>query len=186
MIKAVIYTRVSTDDQTTQNQIPVLTAWASQLRMDFVNPNPEPLEVAEIYTENESAWKDGHQRELSRLLSDAARGKFKVLLVWALDRLTRQGIRAQFEIMDKLAKFGVMVYSYQELWTLTPTKVEYDLLLAIAAYIAQSESKRRSERTKAGLKRMLAQGITKSGHKIEALGRPPGSKDKNKRTRRRK
>jgi putative DNA-invertase from lambdoid prophage Rac len=169
MIKAAIYTRVSTDDQTTQNQIPVLTGWASQLRMDFVNPNPEPMEISEIYTENESAWKEGHQRELARLMSDAARGKFKVLIIWALDRLTRQGIRAQFEIMGKLAKFRVMVYSYQELWTLTPSKVEYDLLLSITAYIAQSESKRRSERTKAGIERKK-----QSGWKP---GRPKGAKD---------
>jgi len=38
------------------------------------------------------------------------------------------------------------------------------------------ESQRRSERTKAGLARVVAQG--------KKLGRPPGSKDKRKRKRR--
>ena len=48
-----------------------------------------------------------------------------------------------------------------------------DLLLAIAGWVARMESNRRSERTKAGLARAVAQG--------KGLGRPPGSKDKKKR-----
>ena len=51
-----------------------------------------------------------------------------------------------------------------------------DLLLAIAGWVARMESNRRSERTKAGLARAVAQG--------KRLGRPLGSKDKKKRSRR--
>lgn len=184
-VKAVIYCRVSTVEQSTENQIPVLTAWGNQLRFNDLGFGSEPLELGEIYQEQETAWRLGHQRELSRLLIDASRGRFKAVLVWALDRLTRQGIQAQFEIMSKLSRFGVSVYSYQEPWTLTPTKVEYDLLLAIAAYISHSSSQRNSERTKAGLARAIREGRTKSGKPFLRMGRPPGSKDKTQRKRRR-
>ena len=51
-----------------------------------------------------------------------------------------------------------------------------DLLLAIAGRVARMESNRRSERTKAGLQRAISQG--------KRLGRPPGSKDKKRRSRR--
>ncbi len=48
-----------------------------------------------------------------------------------------------------------------------------ELLLSIVAWIARMESERRSERTKAGLERAKAAG--------KRLGRPAGSKDRQKR-----
>jgi ATP-dependent Lon protease len=51
-----------------------------------------------------------------------------------------------------------------------------DLLHSIAGWVARKESNRRSERTKAGLQRAVSQG--------KRLGRPPGSKDRKKRSRR--
>jgi DNA invertase Pin-like site-specific DNA recombinase len=50
------------------------------------------------------------------------------------------------------------------------------LLLSIVAWVARMESNRRSERTKAGLARAVAEG--------KRLGRPTGSRDKKKRSRR--
>ena len=52
-----------------------------------------------------------------------------------------------------------------------------DLLYALTGWVARMESQRRSERTKAGLARAVAEG--------KKLGRPKGSKDKKKRKRRR-
>ncbi|MFC1938359.1 hypothetical protein ACFLWH_01720 [Chloroflexota bacterium] len=52
-----------------------------------------------------------------------------------------------------------------------------ELLYALAGWVARMESQRRSERTKAGLARMIAQG--------KKLGRPAGSRDKRRRKRRR-
>ena len=49
-MKAVIYARCSTNEQNTDNQVPVLEAWAKQ--RDF--------ELVEYYIENETAWKTGH------------------------------------------------------------------------------------------------------------------------------
>ena len=68
------------------------------------------------------------------------------------------------------------VISYQESWTEAPGELG-ELLYALAGWVARMESQRRSERTKAGLARVVAQG--------KKLGRPKGSKDKRKRRRRR-
>ena len=97
-----------------------------------------------------------------------------MLLVWALDRLSREGPLATLEIVHRLGQSG-QVWSYQEPWTEAGGEL-LDLLLAIAGWVARMESHRRSERTKAGLVRAMAQG--------KRLGRSPGSKDRRKRSRR--
>ncbi len=165
MTRAAIWLRVSDPGQHTENQLPDLQAWAER----------RDLEVVQVYQLQESAWRGAHQTALTQVYEDARRGKFKVLLVWALDRLSREGPLATLEIIDRLSKAGVQVWSYQEPWTEAGGEL-LDLLLAIAGWVARMESNRRSERTKAGLARAVAQG--------KRLGRPPGSKDKKKRSRR--
>ena len=129
-----------------------------------------------IYQESESGWRAGHQAELKRLLEDARRHKFNLVLVWALDRLSREGSAAILNLVNNFKLYGVKVISYQEIWTEAPGEIG-EILYAIAGWVAKMESQRRSERTKAGLTRARAQG--------KCLGRPPGSKDKRKRRRRR-
>lgn len=162
MTKASIYVRVSTGDQETANQVLALTEWAKN----------RGYEVVAIYSEEESAWKTGHQRELARLLQDARKRKFDVMLVWALDRLSREGSLAILSLVHRLKTFGVKVLSYQESWTEAPGELA-ELLYALTGWVARMESQRRSERTRAGLARVVAQG--------KRLGRPPGSKDRRKR-----
>jgi putative DNA-invertase from lambdoid prophage Rac len=98
-----------------------------------------------------------------------------VVLVWALDRLSREGAHAVLSLIHRLNLYGVRVLSYQESWTEAPGELG-ELLFAIAGWVARMESQRRSERTKAGLVRVVAQG--------KKLGRPKGSRDKRKRKRR--
>jgi putative DNA-invertase from lambdoid prophage Rac len=164
-MKVCIYSRVSTSDQDPGNQSAVLTGWAGQ----------RGYEVIAVYEEQESSWKAGHQRELARLLNDARKRKFDAVLVWALDRLSREGPLAILTLVNRLKIYGVKVLSYQDSWTEAPGELG-ELLYAIAGWVARMESQRRSERTKAGLARLVAQG--------KKLGRPPGSKDKRKRKRR--
>ena len=79
------------------------------------------------------------------------------------------------EIVHRLGRYDVQVLSYQEPWTEAAGELR-DLLLAIAGWVASMESSRRSERTKAGLARAVADG--------KRLSRPPGSKDQRRRNRR--
>ena len=164
-MKVCIYSRVSTGEQDTQNQTAVLTGWSKH----------RGFEVVGIYQEEESAWKAGHQRELACLLDDARKRKFDAVLVWALDRLSREGSLAILTLVNRLKTCGVKVISYQESWTEAPGELG-ELLYALTGWVARMESERRSERTKAGLARVKAKG--------KRLGRPLGSKDKRKRRRR--
>jgi DNA invertase Pin-like site-specific DNA recombinase len=163
--KVAIWARVSTSDQEAENQVLQLREWAER----------RGLEVVEVYQAQESAWRGAHQKKLSEVYADARLGKFDVLLVWALDRLSREGPLATLETVHRLLKAKVQVWSYQEPWLEVGGEM-VDLLLALTGWVARYESNRRSERTKAGLQRAVAQG--------KRLGRPPGSGDKKKRSRR--
>lgn len=139
--------RASTTEQEASNQLPALEDYAK--RRDF--------EIVQVYSENETAWKAGHQAELAKLLEDARKGKFEIVLTWALDRLSREGALAILSLVDKLKKYGVKVISYQESWTEAPGDLA-DILYAITGWVAKMESQRRSERTKAGLERARREG----------------------------
>jgi putative DNA-invertase from lambdoid prophage Rac len=160
-MKTAIYLRVSTNEQTVDNQLLALEAYTEQ----------RGWEVVDIYHETESAWKSGHQKQLSQLLADCRNGhrRYDIVLVWALDRLSREGAAAILNLIDTFKTYGVKVISYQESWTDAPGAIG-EVLYAIAGWVARMESERRSERTKAGLKRALTNG--------KKLGRPKGSKDR--------
>ena len=132
-------------------------------------------ELAKVYTETETGWRAGHQKVLATLISDARKGRFNLVIVWALDRLSREGALAILSLVHKLQTYGVKVVSYQESWTEAPGELG-ELLYALSGWVARMESQRRSERTKAGLSRAVAQG--------KSLGRPKSSKDKRKRKKR--
>lgn len=165
-MKCALYLRVSTQEQTTDNQRPQLEAYAKS----------REWEVVETYSENESAWKSGHQKELQRLQADIRDGrrKYDILLVWALDRLSREGAAAILNMVDSFKAYGVRVISYQESWTEAPGAIG-EVLYAIAGWVAKMESQRHSQRTLAGLARVKSEGVV--------LGRPEGSKDKKPRRR---
>ena len=164
-MKAAIWLRVSTGEQHAENQLPDLQAWATR----------RGWEVSKVYEVQESAWKGAHQKALTQVYQDARQGKFQMLLVWALDRLSREGVAATLGIVERLAQYKGQILSLQESWTEMKGETQ-ELMLSIAAWGARMESNRRSERTKAGLTRAISDG--------KRLGRPMGSKDKRKRSRR--
>jgi DNA invertase Pin-like site-specific DNA recombinase len=164
-MRVCIYSRVSTSRQDTENQTLSLTEWAKG----------RDWEVVKIYEEYESAWKAGHQAELDQLKADATQRRFDIVLVWALDRLSREGALAILSLVSRLKQYGIKIISYQEPWTEAPGEIA-EILYSIAGWVARMESQRRSERTKAGLAKAVASG--------RKLGRPKGSTDKRKRRKR--
>jgi len=163
-MKAALYCRVSTTEQTPDNQVQALMKWAES----------RGYQVIATYHENESAWHSGHQHELARLRQDASRGRFNIVLVWALDRLSREGPLKVLSLVQWFGQHGVRLMSYQEPWTWTDGPMS-ELLYSITAWVAKYESERRSERTKAGIARKRAQ----AGGKLRTRG-----PDKRKRKRR--
>lgn len=164
-VPAAIYARVSLADeedpkkQNPENQlIPLRAHYSKHFRI-----------VAE-YVDRESAWRDVDRPAFEKMLQDAETGKFKVVLVWAFDRLQRRGIKATFDLLDRLARCGVIVQSYTEPLEALPPGPMRDFFLAAKAVLAQFESEAISRRTKAGIERRRAAGLP--------IGRPKGSKNK--------
>lgn len=147
-MRVAIYVRVSTSDkgQTTENQEPELRAWA------------ERQGATEVLTYRETASGSKSDRpELGRLLRDAHARRFDVVCVWALDRLSREGIGPMLAYMRKLSGAGVRVRSHQEPWLETTGPVA-ELLLAVFAWVAEQERERIRERVNAGLTRARKHG----------------------------
>jgi DNA invertase Pin-like site-specific DNA recombinase len=153
-MKVAIYARVSTKDkgQDTENQI-------RELR-DFAESAKWPI-TAE-YIDHETA-KNGDRHQFQAMLSDTGKRKFKAVVVWALDRFTREGIEQTFAYIRQLKDGGVDFISYSEPHFRT-TGPAGSLMLAVAAWIAEQERKRISERTKAGMETARRKG--------KVIGRP--------------
>lgn len=145
---AALYARVSTKDkgQDTANQLAQLREYCAR----------QSWTIAEEYIDHESA-KTGDRAAFKRLFADASRRKFDVVLVWALDRFTREGVLETFTYVEKLRSFGVAFESYTEAHFRT-TGPAGELMLAVAAWIAKQERLRISERTKAGVERARREG----------------------------
>ena len=150
---AAIYLRVSDVSQEAENQRPACEALLKARGLDLVK----------VYVEEASAWKAGRQSQRRKAYEDARRGRFQVLVVWSLDRLTREGPLEMLKQIHRFEKVGCRVVSVQESWTEVDSDLR-DLLLSIVGWVARMESQRRSERTKEGMARARANGVK--------LGRP--------------
>ena len=166
--QAAIWTRVSTDRQHEDNQIPDLERLCQHRGWEIT----QRYEIADA-----SAYKGEHRHALQRMLDDAHRGEFSVLVVWAVDRLSRQGIEELLRLIRQLRERNVSLVSHQEPW-LNGSDATTELLAAVAAWVATQESARRSERIRAGLARRRAEG--------KPMGGAASKRGKDKRPRRTK
>jgi len=159
-VKVAIYARVSKNDesQDPQNQLAPLRNYAKAIGG----------KVVEEYIDSSSGGSSDRENFL-RMLTDADKRKFDLVLVWALDRLSREGIPNTLAYLERLKRNGIALKSLQESWLDTRDEGLGQLLLAIFSWVAQQERKRIIERTKAGLQRAKKQG--------KKLGRPAGAKD---------
>ena len=157
--KVVIYARVSTEEQTEQNQVTILEKWATD----------RGWEVVEKYCETGSAWQHADQRELKNLIEDCRKGLAQTVIVYDLSRLSRGGPLATLTIIKQLAEAGAQVRSYRDSWIEQFTHPSLrDALIGFLGFVNEDESRRISERTKAGMARAAIKG-TKSG---KPIGRP--------------
>lgn len=142
-MRAAIYARVSTKDkgQDTENQLVQLREYARR----------QQWEITCEYIDHESG-KTGDRDAFWQLFAAASRCKFDVVLVWALDRFTREGVYETFNHIHRLTGYDVQFESLTEPHFRT-TGPAGELMLAIAAWIAKQERIRISERTKAGVAR---------------------------------
>ena len=150
---AAIYVRVSTDQQTVENQIRELRQVAERRGWD----------VVEIYSDAGISGAKGRAGRpgLDRMLKEASRRKFDIVMAWAIDRLGRSLIDLLGTIQH-LEACGVDLYlDQQAIDTTTPMG---KLVFQVTGAFAEFERSMIRQRVKAGLKRAVAQG--------KRLGRP--------------
>jgi DNA invertase Pin-like site-specific DNA recombinase len=160
-MKAAIYARVSkpNGEQTPDNQVDELTAWAMRFGYEL---RPE-----HVYIDRQTGSTDDRP-ELQRALRDAHRREWDVLLVAALDRVSRGGVASLAGILERLRVSGVAIKSLRESWLDSTNPLTSELLVAVFGWIAKCERAQLIERTRAGIERARNRG-TKSG---KAIGRP--------------
>jgi DNA invertase Pin-like site-specific DNA recombinase len=155
--RVAIYLRVSKDDgsQETDNQLLQLRGFCERW---------EGHELVAEYVDRESGRRK--RKDFDHMFADAARGRFDVLLFWALDRFSREGIRKTLAYLERLDHCGVAFKSYKEPFLDTDNELIVHIVLGVTSYYAQQEALRISDRTKAGLERARRSG--------KVLGRPDG------------
>src|SRR5258707_10426794 len=103
---AAMWLRVSTGRQDQDNQVPEV----------FFFKQKTAYEITTRYSLTESAWngaKDGgeYRATLQRALDDAWRGEFSVLIVWAIDRLSRAGAEDMLRPIRQFRERGCTIVS---------------------------------------------------------------------------
>ena len=136
--KAAMWLRVSTDDQDLASQRRALMDLAST--RGYETDDRITYELKGV-----SAWKGKHSVYLEDALTDARDGRFKYLLIWAFDRLSREGSEQALRIVREFEEAGVTVVSHQEPY-IESTSEDREVMIAIAGSTARRESNRRSSR----------------------------------------
>ena len=147
-MKAAIYARVSTDDQTTENQIQAL--------VDVLTKRNWVL--MEVFKDEGISGAKGRDKRpaLDDLLKRCTRGEFDIVAAWSVDRLGRS-LSDLVSILSELDAAGVSLYLHQQaIDTTTPAGKAMFQMLGV---FAEFERELICERVKAGIARAKKKGV---------------------------
>ena len=145
MKRAALYMRVSTVDQHPENQLNELRRFA-ELR---------GFQIAEEYTDHGVSGTKARRPALDKMLKDAHRRRFDVVVVWACDRLARS-TKHFLQVLDELNELGVQFLSQRE-------AIDTDgplgrAIVVIVSAVAELERSLIVERVRAGMRRARLDG----------------------------
>ena len=127
--RALIYSRVSTQDQDAQNQVAQLKGYA----------DAQGWEVVDAITDTCSGSTSATERAgLSKVLTLAHQRRFDIILFWSLDRFSREGSRKTIGYLTELEQFGVGWHSFTEPYISTLGVVS-DAIIALLSALAKQE-----------------------------------------------
>jgi DNA invertase Pin-like site-specific DNA recombinase len=157
--RVAIYARVSTKDkgQEVENQLRQLREFAAA----------QGWTVYREYVDHETG-KNDDRAEFQAMFREASASqrRFDVLLFWALDRLSREGVLETLQHLNRLTSYGVGYRSFTEQY-LDSCGIFKDAVIAIIAAVAKQERVRILQRVKAGIETARA--------RRKRLGRPCSS-----------
>lgn len=140
-----ILIRTSTEEQNPENQL---------RDCQSINKYGE----ARILKEQTSAWKDGLRPVMIKLKEDIQHGKVRHLIVWDLDRLFRNRQKL-IDFFKLCGHYDCKIHSYRQTWLEELNKIPepfgdimHNLMLSIMGWLAEDESKKKSDRVKIAYK----------------------------------
>jgi DNA invertase Pin-like site-specific DNA recombinase len=145
MKRAALYLRVSTVDQNPETQALDLRKFATQ----------RGLQIVETYLDHGISGTKARRPALDRMLEDARRRKFDVLVVWSCDRLARS-TKHLLQVLDELNGYGVQFLSQREAID-TEGPLGRAIIIIVAA-IGELEKSLIVERVRAGMRRAKLEG----------------------------
>jgi DNA invertase Pin-like site-specific DNA recombinase len=156
-MRACLYLRVSTREQTTENQERELRAAAARMGH----------EIVEVYQDNGVSGAKGREQRLAfaRLHTDATLRRFDIVMAWSVDRLGRS-LQDLVHFLDHIRACKIDLFLHQQgLDTTTPAG---RALFGMLSVFAEFERAIIVERVRSGMDRAKVRG-TRSG---KAIGRP--------------
>ena len=149
---AAIYARVSTDKQKVDMQLEELKAYIHK----------RGFKTGHLYVDQGLTGGNLQRPAFGRMMEDAHKRTFDVLIVWKLDRLSRS-LKDLITTLETLGSLGIDFISYDNsLDTSTPTG---KLVFHVVGSVAEFERDIIRERVRAGLANARRNG--------KRLGRPP-------------
>ena len=109
---------------------------------------------------------DSNRPEFKKMLAEARQHHFDLLLVWSLDRFSREPVINSLSYLKQLLDHNVHLKSHSDNIDTREQADTQELMMIILMWQSQNERKRISRRTKAGIQRRKNLGIY-------AGGRPP-------------
>jgi DNA invertase Pin-like site-specific DNA recombinase len=165
--RAALYLRVSTDEQTTENQRQALRRVCEDRGWQIVN---------EYEDDGVSGAKGRDQRlGLDRMLKDATRRRFDVVLAWSVDRLGRS-LMDLISGLQELHTARVDLFLHQQ--ALDTTTASGKAMFQMMGVFAEFERAMIQARVQAGMDRAKAEQAAgrvrrdKQGRLLKAIGRP--------------
>ncbi len=144
MKRAALYMRVSTLDQHPETQLLDLRQMAAQ----------RGYAIVDEYTDKISGTK-ARRPGLDKMMSDARRGRFDVVLVWDSDRIA-QSVKHFLEVLDELNRLNIEYISFRE--NIDTGGPLGRALVVIIGAIAELERNLIIERVRSGMRRARLEG----------------------------
>ena len=155
-MKAALYVRVSTVDQTTLNQELLLTEYCQRTG----------ITLSRVYKDEGVSGSKTSRPQLDLMLQDMRTGHFDTVIVWKLDRLGRS-LQHLLQLLSEFQNQKIrLICTDMNFDTDTP---QGKFFFSVVGAFAELEREMTRERIMAGIERARKEN--------KHLGRPPGKKD---------
>jgi len=135
----------------------------------------------EVYGEyvDRQSGADPNRPEFKRIKVDGGRAYFNAIIVWKLDRFSREPLYVTMSYMEELKLRKVALISVTESWLDTRADNPMsEIVIAIMAWASAEERRKISDRTRAGIRQRRAIGQWRGGRPrvCRTCGRPVSGK----------